>query len=235
MFVELARYFAQEGIHSLRFDCSGRGDSLGPVRALEESRFDIVSVVQSLLRQNPDQHIALLGFGDSGMASILSLPLLKADQRKILATVLINPWTDPIDFEAKAKLSDYYVQRLKSKEFWGKLLSGRVQVASAIGEVLQSSKEASLASAPNENHLRARLLQAIEAADTTLLAVLATNDPMAQLFSTWRDNEITLRSKISEANILRDSGADHTFSNESDWLEVCRWISQRLNLLKTAT
>jgi uncharacterized protein len=152
-----------------------------------------------------------------------------------LATVLINPWTDQIDFEAKAKLSDYYVQRLKSKEFWGKLLSGRVQVVNAIGDVLQSGKEASLAGASNENHLRARLLQAIEATDTTLLAVLATNDPTAQLFSTWRDKENTLRAKISEANIFRDSGADHTFSNEMDWLEVCRWLGQRLNLLRTAT
>jgi uncharacterized protein len=229
MFVELARDLAERGIKSLRFDCSGWGDSIGPARAFEESRFDIVTVVQTLLLKEPNERIVILGLCDGATAAMLSLPLLKADQRKILAVVLINPWTDQKQFQAKARLSDYYLQRLKSRSFWKRLLSGNIQVGTAVSGALQSVKESQQSQGSDESQLTSRLIEAAQTMKTQLLVVLSLQDFTAQTFSRWMDHDERLKKRFAPENVFRHPTADHTFSNEDDWQSACQWIGQRIN------
>jgi uncharacterized protein len=235
MFVELARHLAMCGINSIRFDCSGWGDSLGPVRRFEESQFDILTVVQAIKGKKPSESIALLGLCDGASAAWLSLPLLRADHRDLLALILINPWTDQKQFEAKAKISNYYIGRLTSKEFWGKLFRGRVKVSGALSEAIQSIKESQQTGAESIENLGTQLLKALDASPSALLLVLSEVDLTAQTFSAWMDHEERLRQSFPENNVLRHPAADHTFSDEDHWSEVCEWISRRLRaLLKPA-
>ncbi len=233
MFVEFARHLAEEGIRSLRFDCSGWGDSQGPTRTFEESRFDIVTVVQSVLREDPDQQVVIVGLCDGATATLLSLPLLKADHRKVLATILINPWIDQEQFEATPdRPSNEVFVRLKSKEFWGRLLGRNSQKNGASGGASQSSKLVRQGAEKRASDLS--LIHAIVGSNTTLLAVLSSLDLSAQIFSKWIDHDERLGQKFLKENIFRHPRADHTFSDEADWREVCQWISQRLNQLETA-
>ena len=232
MFVELARRFAASGISSVRFDCSGWGDSLGPAKHFEESKFDILTVVRAIQSQNPSERIALLGLRDGATAAWLSLPLLRADQREVLALILINPWIDQENFEAKGKLSDYYLERLKSPEFWGKLVSGRVQVGGVLADVVNSIKvnqEASSDSA--EQPFTTQLLRTLDSTHPTLVLALSETDPIAEMFSAWLDHEDTLQQSFSKENVFRHPTADHTFSDDAAWLEACQWMTTRLQAL----
>lgn len=233
MFVELARHLAEDGIRSLRFDCSGWGDSLGPTRAYEESRFDILEVVQSVLRDDPDQQIVIAGLCDGATASLLSLPLLKADHRRVLAMILINPWIDQSQFEATTdKTSKRYFGRLKSKEFLGKLLSRGSPSDKPVGRTLQSSKYALQIAQENSSGLS--LINAISGSTTTFLAVLSSLDLSAQVFSKWIGHDERLQESFSPENTFRHPRADHTFSDEADWREVCQWLSQRITQMMLA-
>jgi uncharacterized protein len=233
MFVELARHLAEEGIKSLRFDCSGWGDSPGPTRSFEESRFDIVTVVQAVLREDPDQQVVLVGLCDGATAALLSLPLLKADHRKVLAMILINPWIDQEQFEttAQSPLNDHG-ERLNSKRFWGKLLGRGSQGSSTSALSLRSSKYGLPISRERASDLS--LTHAIQGSNTKFLAVLSSQDLSAKIFSKWIDQNEKLKQSFSTENTFRHPRADHTFSDGSDWREVCHWISQRLNQIVTA-
>lgn len=233
MFVELARHLAEEGIRSLRFDCSGWGDSLGPTRTFEESRFDIVTVVQSVLREDPDQQVVIVGLGDGATASLMSLPLLKADHRKVLAMILVNPWIDQAQFEAKLdRPSKENLLKLKSKAFWSRLLGRNSQGGSTPGGASQSSRLVRQLAETRASDLS--LINAILGSNTSFLAVLSSVDLSAQIFSKWIDHDDRLRQKFSQENVFNHPRADHTFSNEADWREVCEWMSQRLNQIGSA-
>jgi uncharacterized protein len=231
MFVELARHLAGVGVSSVRFDCAGWGDSVGPARSFEESRFDILAIIRSIQRNKPAEKIAVLGLCDGATAAWLSLPLLKADQRDILALIMINPWTDQKRFEAKAKLSNYYLERLKSREFWGKLLSGKMKIGGAIGGAMESIKMSQQNSADDEDDLSSQLMAALQASRTNLLLALCDIDLTAQTFSTWMEHDDRLRKWFPSENIFRHASADHTFSHPQDWLEACEWISAQLEHL----
>ncbi len=230
MFVELARHLAEEGIRSLRFDCSGWGDSLGPARSFEESRFDIVTVVQSVLREDPDQQVVIIGLCDGATVSLLSLPLLKADHRRVLAMILINPWIDQGQFQVKPdRPSNVYLARLKSKEFWRTLLNRSAQIDGASRQTLQASKDGRKIIQERGSGLS--LINAIEGSGTTFLTVLSSLHLSAQVFSKWIAHDERLRQSFCAENTFRHPRADHSFSDESDWREACQWMSQRLNQL----
>jgi uncharacterized protein len=233
MFVELARHLAEEGIRSLRFDCSGWGDSPGPTRSFEESRFDIVTVVQSVLREDPDQQVVIVGLCDGATAALLSLPLLKADHRKVIAMILINPWIDQEQFEAAAESPpNDYSEQLKSTRFWGKLLGRGSQGGSTSALALQSSKGGRQISGKRASDLS--LTNAIQGSNTKFLAVLSSQDLSAKIFSKWLDQDEKLKQSFSTENTLMHPRADHTFSDGAHWREACHWISQRLNQIVTA-
>ena len=234
MFVQLARHLAAAGVSSLRFDTSGWGDSLASPQPFEEARFDIVTMCQALLRKSPNQRIVLLGLCDGATSASLALPLLKADHRAVDAIVLINPWIDPLAIAPETQLSSYYLNRLKSGDFWRKLLSGRVQVGRTLNHARVYLKKRMESQSQSPDKPTGQMLRAFEGSSAKVFTVLAEKDLTAHTFVRWLHYEARLRRRIRDEDILHVSNSDHTFSDPADWTAVCKWISSRLKRLKPA-
>jgi exosortase A-associated hydrolase 1 len=122
-FVQLSRRLANAGFPTLRFDYRGMGDSTGAPRTFEECGPDIAAAVDAM-RANCEgvEQIVLWGLCDAASAALDYWH--SARDPRVAAMALLNPWVRSEATLAKAHVKHYYVQRLLSKEFWAKLVSG---------------------------------------------------------------------------------------------------------------
>lgn len=231
MFVQLARRLAQGGLSSLRFDCSGWGDSPGTAEPFEASAADIVAVAKAMRAAHPGQPLVLLGLCDGATAAALSLPLVLAASCPVQALVLMNPWIDSQQMQARARVKHYYLKRLVSRQFWSHLLKGKVRLGDALGGAARALLQSTQAAGPPES-VSARLAGVLVRSEVPLLLVLSGDDLTARSFSNWLQSQAGLRSRVGPERQLDLADADHTFSRPADWQRACQWMTERLGGLR---
>lgn len=134
-FVLLARALAGQGHSCLRFDYRGMGDASGAARDFQQVDADLAVAIDALRQARPQlRHVLLWGLCDAVSAILLYLDR-QGPRQGVDGLVLLNPWVRSELGLARTQVKHYYLQRLREREFWLKLLSGRTGLA-ALGEFL---------------------------------------------------------------------------------------------------
>jgi exosortase A-associated hydrolase 1 len=117
----------------MRFDVRGMGDAQGDLRNFEGIHEDIHAAIDAFMATVPKlRGVVLMGLCDGASASLMYLDSPAPDPR-VMGMVLLNPWVRSDETLAKARVRHYYRDRLVQKEFWLKLLQGRVAWGAVTG------------------------------------------------------------------------------------------------------
>jgi len=216
-FVLLARAFAAAGYTTLRFDNRGMGDSTGEQRDFEAVSPDIGAAIDALHAACPAvTKVVLWGLCDAAAAALLYCH--DTPDQSIAGLCLLNPWVRSEATLAKTQVKHYYGQRLLQKQFWQKLLSGRLNVARAVLELLRKLGQASsrVGSGP---HLafQERMAQGMRHFPGRMLLLLSENDYTAKEFLEYTANSEAWRGVLDRTCLTRVNieNADHTFASKA--------------------
>ncbi len=221
-FTLLARHLAGEGIVAMRFDYRGMGDSEGEERSFERIDADIGAAISALLERVPElDSVVVWGLCDAASAALLLAP----HDMRIGGLVLVNPWVRSESGAAKAYLKHYYLQRLASREFWSRLLGGKLNLRESLGSLLDMLRKAVRKGAgegPRENADRpfqARMREGLAAFEKPVMLVLSGNqDYVADEFRDLVSGSKEWQKFLARSTVTRHAfeEANHTFSRR-EW------------------
>ncbi len=221
-FVSLARLFASNGYPVLRFDLRGMGDSGGDYLGYERSGPDIRAAIDELQRREPDvQDVALFGECESA-SGILFYAATDARVRKI---ALANPWVRTPGVQAETILKHYYLDRLKSPEFWRNVRSGQYKIGHSLSSFFQvllaffRGRSATRAASSGQDSfdqlpLPNRTAEGMRRFDGSVLLLMSGRDLIAREFDEVTNASQAWRGLLSGQRVTRKdiADADHTFS-----------------------
>jgi exosortase A-associated hydrolase 1 len=218
-FLLLSRRLAEEGYPVLRFDCRGMGDSGGAIRSFEEFSEDIGAAIDAFLRQCPQlRRCVLWGLCDAASAILLYLQV--TGDVRVDGVVLLNPWVRSDEGLAQTRIKHYYGQRLMQREFWGKLFSGKLNVASSLYGLLGTARMARQKSNdPNRANcalsFRDRMAEGLKLFQGEVLLILSERDYTAKEFIEYSGANPAWFGLLESGKVHRVEmpDADHTFSN----------------------
>jgi exosortase A-associated hydrolase 1 len=215
-FTLLSRALAAAGHPTLRFDVRGMGDSSGERRSFEAVTDDIRAAIDALQAACPNvTEVVLWGLCDAASAALLYCD--ETHDPRIAGLCLLNPWVRSEASLAKTQVKHYYGQRLLQKEFWRKLLSGRLNVMRAVGELLaklgQAARKAPAAERPG---FQERMARGWKNFPGRLLLILSGDDYTAKEFLEYAAGAPSWHGLLERTNLSRVdiAGADHTFSSQ---------------------
>lgn len=217
-FVTMARTLAEAGYPVLRFDVRGMGDSTGSLHSFEHITADIGAAVNALLSRQPGiDRVALWGLCDGASAALLYLQ--RQPDPRVAALCLINPWVRSETSQARTQVKHYYLERIRQREFWSKLLRGQV-AGQALAGLLRNIRTAlgghAAADAPAEGlSYQDRMLSACQAFHGPALVLLSRNDYTAKEFVEFTSARTAWQHWLSGPGVSRQwlDDADHTFSD----------------------
>ena len=212
-FVLLARHLARAGFPTLRFDHRGIGDADGEARSFETIADDVRLAMDTLWsRVSGLRRLVLWGLCDGASAILLHA----ASDPRVGGLVLLNPWVRNPESEAQARLRHYYRGRLLSREFWRRLLSGRIHPGASLRNWARTWRLARTADPGPARGFIEGMESGWRAFEGPVLLILAEGDMTAQEFVAlssarpeWR--RLLQRPAVQRVNI---AGADHTFSTQ---------------------
>lgn len=210
-FVQLARAVAAAGWPVLRFDARGMGDSSGALHTFEQITPDIGASIEALMLEQPQvRRVVLWGLCDAASAALLYLG--ERTDTRVAGLCLANPWVRSEQSLAKARVQHYYLKRLREKDFWLKLLRGKVGLGAATGLARNVARAGTAPAAAGSFVDRMRSAWAGFAGPILLL--LSEDDLTAREFADRLASDAGWRAAIGSSRTTRHdlSGADHTFS-----------------------
>jgi len=221
-FVLLARALAAAGYPALRFDYRGMGDSEGEQRDFRGVSADIDSAITQLQRACPSVvNVVLWGLCDAASAALLYCHE-KQQSPRVTGLCLVNPWVRSTASLARTRVKHYYIKRLGQKEFWLKLLSGKV-AGSALSHLWLNIRQAK--SAPSNASagpiatslpFQTRMAKAWNDYSGGILLLLSEDDYTAKEFLEYAKTDSAWTRGFDHPRLVRLAapGADHTFSRD---------------------
>jgi uncharacterized protein len=216
-FVLLTRALATAGIAALRFDYRGMGDSTGEHRGFDSVTADIGAAIDAMQSRLPSiDKIALWGLCDGASAALMYCG--DTSDRRVHGLCLLNPWVRSEASLARANVKHYYLQRLRQKEFWIKLFSGRVASAAVTAlwrNVRLMGAIGKTTVARRESTFQQRMADAWREFDGSIQLMLSAEDYTAKEFLEFSKLDPSWAGLLTSANVTRHDfiGADHTFSD----------------------
>lgn len=225
-FVQLARYLAQNGITTMRFDYRGMGDSEGNKQDFDEIDDDIKVAIDSFMNENTHlEKVVLWGLCDAASASLI----YSAKDERVCAQILLNPWLKSDQAKGKTMVKHYYLQRLMSKSFWRKLLTGKVNVSKSMSEAKGFVQDSIGEVESEQGSYQVRMLNGLNNYSGQISLLLSGNDLTAKEFEQQITDNEWQKFYADNCKIFRLPDADHTFSTIENKKEVERIT---LSLLK---
>ena len=237
-FVLLSRFLAANGLAVLRFDYRGMGDSDGEQRDFERVSDDVAAAIDTLQTHVPAvTKVVLWGLCDGASAALLYCR--KTQDARVAGLCLLNPWVRSETSLAQTQVKHYYLQRLREREFWLKLATGKVafqalaglfnnlRVAFSGNKVVSRSGSSSGATAPFQTGMS----DAWRSFDGKILLVLSGNDYTAKEFLEHVNNQPNWKNLLNAVKVVRQDllDADHTFSNYQTRDSVAKTTADWLN------
>lgn len=210
-FVQLSRSLAQQNIASFRFDYRGMGDSFGEKQSFEEICDDIKHAIDIFLKEQTEiKNVVIWGLCDAASAA-----LMYADKdKRVNGLVLLNPWLRNEQAMAQTMVKFYYLRRLLSRQFWKKLITGKVNVGGSIADVSGFVKDSINEKSVTEHSYQQRMELGIQRYSGKTCLILSGVDLTAKEFEQQTHKHAgwqNLRSDTNEIHRIRH--ADHTFSS----------------------
>lgn len=230
--VQWARHLAAVGITTLRVDLSGTGDAQGELTPLNQPD-NVLIQLRKILHDKGIQRVVFWGLCD-GASRIIA----NADSLSPHAMILINPWLDDETAALESKAKHYYKDRLKSPEFWRKVLTLQFDWKSSVTEfsaTLAKLKQAKSAQpSPFEKTLPAHesmqtvsecMRDSLVRLHTPMLVMISRSDATGEAFVCFAK-----KHKITSKNMTWQylDNADHTLSKgQNDAIRISiQWLEQ---------
>ena len=223
-FTLLARTLAAGGYPVLRFDYRGMGDSPGPQRDFLQVTEDIGRAIDALQQRVPQvTRVALWGLCDGASAALVYCQ--ESGDSRVTGLCLLNPWVRSQASLARAHVKHYYTRRLRQKEFWIKLSSGKVATAALAGlwqNLRLSRAGADRKAAQQLLPFQQRMARAWRAFGGSILLLLSGDDYTAKEFLEYTRMDGGWAGLLERPNVARHDlpGTDHTFSNATARAQV---------------
>lgn len=224
-FVLLARALAAANYAVLRFDYQGMGDSGGPAGNFLTASSGIRAAIDSLQRRVPQvEKMVLWGLCDAASAALLYVHETK--DPRVTGLCLLNPWVRSEASLARTQVKHYYTQRLMQREFWAKLVSGKVALGALKGLAhnIRLSRTKVLSSNANNKPFQQRMAAAWTDFGGRILLLLSGNDYTAKEFLDYAAVDTDWREVFYHLHTERHDlpHADHTFSDPAAHTQVER-------------
>lgn len=240
-FVLLSRYLAANGFSNMRFDYAGMGDSEGTDADFMNVSDDIQGAIDTLKQQSGVDKVVIWGLCDAASSALIYAK--KRSCEDLAGMILLNPWVRSEQGEAKAIVKHYYLNRLKDKSFWLKILSLKFNfvdsLASLKENVIKMSSKKGQLEVPNEvvtiddNYID-HMLDGLSSLQVPVMLVISGDDLTASEFldlvnvsKPWKEH---IAIKVTQKLTLPT--ANHTFSSQKWRQDVETASLEWLQLLK---
>ena len=242
-FLEISQSLANDGFLVLRFDCRGMGDSEGSFTGFDNIADDIKAAIDSLYSSEKNiKTLSLWGLCDAATA----IAIYAASDCRVSQLVMLNPWARSEVGIAKAKLKHYYGKRLLTREFWMKLVSGKLNILDASKgfsenlvrswrrkndidkQIHRANEEISAAPLDKDQPLIAQMAARLKAFKGRTLIILSGRDLTAQEFEQQANSFSPMKTWLdsSSVDINRLDDADHTFSR-TQWKQQVEIVTSK--------
>ena len=224
-FVLLARALATAGYAVLRFDYQGMGDSNGPAGDFLTASPGIRAAMDGLQNRVPQvEKIVLWGLCDAASAALLYVH--ETHDKRVAGLCLLNPWVRSEASLARTQVKHYYTQRLMQREFWAKLLSGKVALGALKGLAhnIRLSRGRTESTNTDDRPFQQRMAVAWMGFGGRILLLLSGNDYTAKEFLEYAATDTHWGEIFRHQYLERHDipHADHTFSNPATQMQVER-------------
>lgn len=216
-FLLLSRRLAAEGYPVMRFDYRGMGDSSGEARNFETVSEDIGAAIDTFFGASQGaKRVVLWGLCDAASAALMYVQS-RLDPR-VAGLVLLNPWVRSEASLAQTHIKHYYGQRLLQREFWLKLLSGKMQIVSSIRGLLSSAVLArgkGLQAERKSRPFQESMADGLRHFPGKALLILSGQDYTAKEFLQFSGTNAAWMGLLDSVKVKRVDfpEADHTFSS----------------------
>jgi exosortase A-associated hydrolase 1 len=208
----------------MRFDYRGMGDATGSPSSFDDVVEDIAAAIDAMRTSHPSvKQIVLCGLCDAASASLIYWQATR--DARVAGMVLLNPWVRSEGSIGRARIKHYYARRLFEKDFWTKLVRGRVAAGKGIREVIAdflAARRTKTVSSADGSTFQDRMATGLRTFGGPVLLILSGRDLTAKEFLDYGSSNPQWTGLLDRANVSRHdmNDADHTFSSERWRMEV---------------